>query len=175
MVSSLQGQFMLQVQAQFRNTSNGPITPQLFIIIVSEGSFTIPGLNSATKQLGVISKADVLDAQSRPDLSVDYEDIRESQYGGEGNFLSNLKKFGSKVNDFLKNTKLISTVLGEIPHPSAQKFLPIARKLGYGEEGGVVIDHSQYCDNHGGVGVGGVPVGGIRLGRSDLRKRLKRI
>jgi hypothetical protein len=86
MAPGLQGQFQLQVNAQFRNTSDANINATLFIIIVSEGSFTIPGLNSATRQLGVITKADILNAQSKP--GVDYDDIRESSYGGEGNFLS---------------------------------------------------------------------------------------
>lgn len=172
MAPGLQGQFQLQVNAQFRNTSDAAINATLFIIIVSEGSFTIPGLNSATRQLGVISKADILDAKSKP--GVDYEDIKESQYGGEGNFLSNLKKFGSKLNDFLKKSKIISNVASQIPHPVSQGIASVARNLGYGE--GVVIDPSQYQDYGCGEGVmAGVNVGGRRLSRADLKHRLNRM
>ena len=176
MAPGLQGQFQLQVNAQFRNTSNANINATLFIIIVSEGSFTIPGLNSATRQLGVITKSDILNAQSKP--SVDYDDIRDSAYGGEGNFLSNLKKFGSKVNDFLRKSKIISSVASTIPHPIAQTIGSVARNLGYGDGyrkmGGVVIDPSQYHDYGCGEGVmvGGVPVGGRRMSRADLKHRL---
>ncbi len=164
----LQGQFQLQVNAQFRNTSNADINATLFIVIVSEGSFTIPGLNSATRQLGVITQSDILNAQSKPGVS--YQDVRESLYGGDGNFLSNLKNFGSKLNDFLKKSHIISNVASSIPHPTAQAIGETARMIGYGN-GGVVIDPSQY----GGVNVGGVPVGGARMSHSNLKNRLSRM
>ncbi|HTO16895.1 MAG TPA: hypothetical protein VLZ83_14095 [Edaphocola sp.] len=164
MAPGLQGQFQLQVNAQFKNTSGANVNATLFIIIVSEGSFTIPGLNSATKQLGVITKEDVLNAQTKPGIS--YDEVQESLYGG-GNFLSNLRNFGSKLNNFLKNTKLISNVASSIPHPYAQTVGNVAKSIGYGQ-GGVVIDPSQY----GGVRVGGVPVGGRKLTRAELKQRL---
>ena len=182
MAPGLQGQFQLQVIGRFKNNSNASINATLFIVIVSEGSFTIPGLNSATRQLGVITKADVLNAQSKP--GVDYDEIRESQYGGEGNFLSNLKKFGSKINDFLKKSKIISSVASAIPHPIAQTIGSVAKNIGYGDgyrrmgygngvSAGVVIDPSQYHDYGCGEGVvAGVPVGGRRLSRAELKHRL---
>jgi hypothetical protein len=175
MAPGLQGQFQLQVTAQFRNTSNANITATLFIIIVSEGSFTIPGLNSATRQLGVITKSDILNSKNRP--SVTYDQIRESQYGGEGNFLSNLKDFGAKINEFLKSSKLISTIANSIQHPASQAIGRVAQHLGYGDgygmgdgEGGVVIDPSQYHDYGEGV-----MAGGRHMSRHDLKSRLRRM
>ncbi len=181
MCPGLQGQFQLQVNAQFRNTSNANINATLYIVIVSEGSFTIPGLNSATRQLGVITKNDILNAKSKP--GVTYDQIQESQYGGGGNFLSNLMNFGSKINDFLKNSKIISTVSGLIPHPISQGISAVSRNLGYGNEGGIVIDPSQYhdygCGEDGGVMAAGVmaghPMGGRRLGRNELKHRLNKM
>lgn len=169
MCPGLQGQFQLQVNAQFRNTSNANINATLYIIIVSEGSFTIPGLNSATRQLGVITKSDILNAKTKP--GVTYDQIQESLYGGEGNFLSNLKNFGSKINDFLKDSKIISNVASVLPLPFAPAIGNVARNLGYGE-GGIVIDPSQYHD----YGCGeGVIVGGKKLTRKDLKNRLKKM
>lgn len=155
MAPGLQGQFQLQVNAQFKNTSSANIDATLFIVIVSEGSFTIPGLNSAVRQLGVISKSDVLNAQTKP--GVDYEDVIES--GSGGNFLSNLKKYGSKINDFLRKTKAVSTIASAIPHPIAQNIGNVAKNMGYG-----VIDPSRYH---------GSSCGGRLLTRSELRDRLK--
>jgi hypothetical protein len=180
MCPGLQGQFQLQINAQFRNTSNAPITATLFTVIVSEGSFTIPGLNSATRQLGVITKSDILNAMSKPGVS--YDQIRESQYGGGGNFLSNLKDFGSKILGFLQGSKLISNVASAIPHPIAQTVGAVARNLGLGDgyrhrRGGIVIDPSQYHD-YLGSGEGDYedePVGGRKLTRKDLKNRLKRM
>jgi hypothetical protein len=175
MAPGLQGQFQLQVNAQFRNTSNANINATLYIIIVSEGSMCIPSLNSCTRQLGVITKNDILQAHSKPGIS--YDEVRESQYGG-GNFLSNLKDFGSNLLGFLKGSKLISSVASAIPHPIAQTIGSVARNLGYGQ-GGVVIDPSQYHDYMGsgeGVMAGeGVAVGGRRLTRTDLKHRLSRM
>jgi hypothetical protein len=169
MCPGMQGQFQLQITAQFNNVSNLNINATLYVIIVSEGSFTIPGLNSATRQLGIVTKADVLNAKSKP--GINYDQIRESQYGGEGNFFNNLLKFGSKINDFLKSSKIISTVSSLIPHPISQGISHISRNLGYGneggDEGGVVIDDSQYHD----YGCG-VSVGGKKLTRKDLKNRL---
>lgn len=130
---------------------------------------TIPSLNSCTRQLGVITKNDILNAQSKP--GVNYDDIRESLYGG-GNFFSNLRDFGAKVLDFLKGSKIISTVATAIPHPAAQVVGSVARNLGLGKQGGIVIEPSQYHDHGCGEGV---MVGGRNLDRSDLRSRLRNL
>lgn len=173
MCPGLQGQFQLQINAQFRNTSNAPINATLFIIIVSEGSMTIPGLNSCTRQLGVITKNDILNAKAKPGIG--YDQVKDSQYGGEGNFLGNLKQFGSNLLNFLKTGRLISTVASAIPHPIAQVVGNVARNLGLGEgEGGVVYEPSQYHDYGCGEGEG-VSVGGRKMTRAELKSRLRRM
>lgn len=168
MCPGLQGQFQLQINAQFRNTSNASINATLFIIIVSEGSMTIPGLNSCTRQLGVITKSDILNAKAKPGIT--YDQVRDSLYGS-GDFLSNLKNFGSKISDFLKSSKLISTVANVLPIPGAPIVGTLARNLGYGNQGrgGIVLDPSQYHD----YGCGeGVMAGGREIPRSSLKNRL---
>ena len=167
MSPGIQGQFQLQVTASFKNTSNAPINATLYIIIISEGSFTIPHLNGAVKQLGVITQNDVLDAHSKPGVS--YDLIRDSEYGGGGgNFLGNLKDFGSKILNFLQGSKLISNVASAIPNPIAQTIGSVARNMGYGEgQGGIVIDGSQYGQ--------GVMSGGRQMSHKELRNRLNRM
>lgn len=150
MCPGLQGQFQLQINAQFINTGNNPINATLYIIIVSEGSFTIPGLNSATRQLGVITKNDILNAKEKPGVS--YDQVRESLYGGEGNFFSNLRDFGSKVLDFLRGSKIISTVASAIPHPIAQTIGTVARNIGLGD--GRHMAHHEYMGHGDHMGYG---------------------
>lgn len=139
---------------------------------------TIPGLNSCTRQLGVITKKDILNAKARPGIG--YDQVKDSQYGGEGNFFGNLKKFGEDLLGVLKTGRIISTVASAIPHPIAQVVGSVARNLGLGDgEGGVVIEPSQYhdygCGEGDGVSVGGVPVGGRKMTRAELKSRLRRM
>lgn len=129
------GQYMLQVNVTCTNVSKNPITPTLYVVVVSEGSFTIEGLGKASTNIGVITSQDILDAQANP--FVDYKDVEEVN---GGNFLSGLKDFGRRilsiakpVNEFLKDTHLISNVLGKIPYPIAQNIASAARSVGYGE------------------------------------------
>jgi hypothetical protein len=163
----LQGQYNLQMTVNFKDFSGSAIDATMYIIIVSEGSMTIPALNSCTRQLGVITQNDILDAQRQPGVS--YDDIRETPYNG-GNFLSNLKNFGQKLNKFLKDSHIISIVASNIPLPIAQYIGTVAHNLGYGQ-GGVVIDPSQYHNYYG----EGEASGGKRLTKNELRKRLKNI
>lgn len=155
----LAGQYQIQVQAQLANMNAGgqwdALAMTLYLVFVNEGVFTITGTASAQHQLGVLSKMDILDAQSQPGLN--YRTIQS--YNG-GDFWNTLANFGSKVNDFLKETKLISKVGSLIPHPVAQGISKGAEAFGYG---------------HGGVAIGGVAIGGRRSGKkSPRRSRLLR-
>ena len=149
----LQGQYQIQVNATFQNMDatgaldSVPMT--FYLIFVMEGTFTITGLGSAVHQLGVISKKDVIDAQTQPGVS--YRDI---QSVNGGNFLTG---FRDKIDSFLRNSKAISTLAPLIPGagPYVSK---IASNLGYG---------------YGGCESGGVAVGGKRLTKAQLRKTLK--
>lgn len=147
----LNGQFQLQVTAyaQNKNSSglwdNLPLT--MYIVCVSMGTFTVTNLGSAQQQEGVLSATDIIDATEMPSIAFD----RGERFGG-GDFLSSLGSFASKVNDFLKESKLISTVAGIVPHPISTIAGTVAKNLGYAEES--------------------VMNGGARMTKSMLRTRL---
>ncbi len=52
-----------------------------------------------------------------------------------GDVWDGIKSVASPVNDFLKKTKIISTVGGLIPHAGVQTGAKIAGQLGYGRQG----------------------------------------
>lgn len=148
----LNGQYQLQVTAyaQNKNSSgawdNLPLT--MYIVCVSMGTFTVTNLGAAQQQEGVLSATDIITATEMPAVTYD----RSERFGG-GDFLSSLHSFGSKLNDFLRESKLISTVSGAIPHPIATAVGTVAKSLGYGENMGG-------CDGSG------------RMTKSALRTRL---
>jgi hypothetical protein len=110
----------------------------LYLVVVTEGVFTIPSLGSAQHQESVISVADILNASSQPGIN-----YRQIQRLNGGDFLSSLRDFGSKINDFLKKSKIISSVgktLGSVGVPIAGPVGEFAERLGYGcDSGGVAI------------------------------------
>lgn len=149
------GNYLLQMNVTCQNISNRNITPTLYVLVVSEGVFTITQENNALINVGVITSNDILNSEVSPKVS--YLDVVD-EYGG--NFFSNLKHFGEKVNDFLKDTKLISKTLKNIPNPYTNITGEIADKFGYGRcskcfgqckcggvragiRGGRQIDHAQ--------------------------------
>ena len=143
---------MLQVQVSGRNVANRAITPTLYIIVVSEGSFTVEGLGKCSTNIGVISSQDILDAKSLP--YVNYADV-ESVNGG--NFFSGLKNFGSDVLKYLKDEKAISKglkTIGTVPNPYAQaasQAAPFVEALGYGNvpSGGKGLKRKQMKNKYG--------------------------
>jgi hypothetical protein len=149
------GQYMLQINGLSTNVSNRAITPTMYIVVVSEGTFTVEGIGKASTNIGVISSQDILDAMSSP--WVDYNDV---QCVNGGNFLSGLKSFGNKLWKFAKETKAISKGLRAVPNPYAQMGATAAESLGLG-----------YMD--GGVAIGGRrKKGGMILDRGALKNRL---
>lgn len=158
-------QSTLQISVKARNCSGNLINASLYIVVVNEGTFTIPFAGQATTQIGVLTSEDILNAQKQP-FYVNYYDLTEA-HGGD--FWSGLKEFGNKINDFLKDTQIISrlansslgmmadtalsTALG-VPLPVASTIGKVAEYYGYGQEGGVLL-------------------GGKALKRKDLVKRLK--
>lgn len=163
------GNYNLQIRCNVENidpTGNHDNLPvSLYVLVISEGTFTVVQSGSAVTQLSVISSQDVLNARSSP--FVDYTDVEDVN---GGNFFSGLKKFGKgaldaaqKTNRFLRDTKAISKVSGvlsDIPGPVGSVAGPVhavSSMLGYG------------YDN------GGVLLGGQRASRSDMRKRLRNL
>lgn len=177
------GQYTLQIQGNATNKSARSINPTTYIVIVSEGTFTIEGLGKSSTNIGVISSQDILDASMSPFVS--YNDV---QCVNGGNFLSGLKDFGNKIWSGIKEygPKILSGI--QKYGPTVLKGVEtVAPLLGLGEEhcrhckgrgktsrGGCAICHGSGV-LIGGVAVGGVPVGGRNLSRSDLRNRMMAI
>ncbi len=149
------GQYMLQINGLATNVSNRTITPTLYIIIVSEGTFTIEGIGKASTNIGVITSQDILDCQASP--WVDYNDV---QCVNGGNFFSGLKSFGNNLWKHVKDNKLISKSLGRIQNPYTQAASFAADALGLGMDGGVR------------AGVRAGKKGGIMMDKKSLKHRL---
>jgi hypothetical protein len=149
------GQYMLQINMNAKNISSNSITPTFYIVVVSEGTFTIQGLGKASTNIGVITSQDILNARANP--FVNYNDVEEVN-GGEGNFLSGLKQFGTELLDKVKGAiPFVKDVVGV-----AKEVAPL---LGFGED-----------DMMDGEGEGeGVSFGGRRMHRSQLHHRIKRM
>lgn len=172
------GTYQLQVNATVTNINTlEAIVPTLYLIIISEGVFTVLD-NRSVSQIGVVSKLDVIESRMSP--YVDYN-VLYNIHGG--NFFSSIKSFGEKVlsglkrvHDFAKQHKLLSRGLSAvslIPQaaavagPAAQ----IARAVGYGD-GGVLVDPSQWADYGPMQGSGRYKRGGKKMSRADLRKHI---
>lgn len=164
-----QGTYNLQITANIKNVNysgewdNVPIT--LYVIVVSEGTFTITNAGSALTQTSVLSTRDVLDSQQNQ--MYNYLDIQEVN---GGNFMSGLKDVASKAysgirkgNQYLRDNKIISraaNVASYIPGTVgdvARDVGAVANKLGYGmRQGGVVL-------------------GGKAMSKNQLQNRLRNI
>jgi hypothetical protein len=135
------GSFQLNCTVRLRNQNNSlkwdavPMT--LYMVIIQEGSMTIASAGQCQHQIGIISKQDVLSV--RGSTGVSYRDAREG-----GDLWSSVKDIASNVNDFLKKTKIISTVGKAIPLPYASTIGNVADVLGYGMvRGGALVDREQ--------------------------------
>lgn len=134
------------------------LIPELYVVPVYEGSFTITGLGSAMTQNAVISYADIRDAQQSPVYN--YKDIQEVN---GGNFMSGIKSLVPKLknlNQFMKDNKVVSRAADVVSYVPgmigdvAKDVSNIANKYGYGYDGGVVL-------------------GGAKMTKSQLKNRLK--
>ncbi len=163
------GTFQLQVNVTIKNINpSQAITPTLYMVVVSEGIFTIEE-NRSIAQIGIMSKEDVLNAQQMK--QVDYNMIWRIQ---GGSFLSSLKSFGENLlsplksaHDFVKKHKLISRGLRGFPNPLLQIASPVAALAGYGEGGVLYEDEGDYCE-----GAGKRRKGGKVMKRSALKRRM---
>lgn len=163
-----QGSYNLQVNVSYKNINNSGLwngaappnefVPELYVVPVYEGTFTITGLGSAMTQTAVISFADVQEAQQNP--MYNYKDVQEVN---GGNFMSGIRNLVPRLksaNKFLKDNKVISRaadaasyipgVVGDV----ARDVSSVASKYGYGLEGGVVL-------------------GGAKMTKKQLQNRLK--
>lgn len=172
-----------QVQAQIRNVNQAnAIKPDLYVICVYDGYLDIFD-NSATAIIGAVTGSDILTTPITYDIS--YHEMQKI-YGGD--FFSKVRDTGSKIikslgkaNDYLRDKKLISNVLGAIPSPYTQSASEVARSLGYGYGGvleGGCMDCNGSCSNNqqggGDGGYMGAGDGGAIMPRHKLMHRLRR-
>lgn len=117
----LLGTYQLQMEVDVTNCNTiNSVTPTLYIITISEGTFTIEN-NRSISQIGVISKMDILNAKQNESPFVDYDEVHETYTGGaHGNFFTGLKNMGSKVWRFVKPTLAKLYRIGKKIAPYAQ-------------------------------------------------------
>ncbi len=119
------GQYMLQIRVNAQNISPYSIQPTLYIVVVSEGTFTIEGLGKCSTNIGVISSQDILDSQNAQHIN--YKDVEDIN---GGNFLSGLLDFGknvfNKVKGFDQGLKTIRQgIMGAIPGVARSFGIPV--------------------------------------------------
>lgn len=142
------GNYQLQITATFENVNQvSAITPAMYVIVVSEGSFTVMN-NSALSQIGVISQKDVLESDKAP-----YVSYNELKYAYGGDFLSSLKALGKKIAPW---------IMKAVPYLK-EGVGTVCDIAGYEKKGGAIV---------GGAPVGGAPVGGAKLSRNALLEKL---
>jgi hypothetical protein len=130
------GTYQLQMDVTLTNVNEtSTFTPTLYVIIVSEGTFTIRN-NNCISQIGVISRREILASTQNQSMYADYNDIVDA-YGGD--FWSGLKHFGEKIFHGIKTAykKIAPAVKKAAPYVKkginvAKKIMPL---LGLGESG----------------------------------------
>lgn len=193
------GTYQLQMEVNVTNVNqSNNITPCLYIVVVSEGTFTIEN-NRSISMIGVVSKQDVLNAKTMDCLCVNYE-MTQDVNGGD--FMSGLKKFGSDVWHGIKSAMGTAYKYGKKAWPYIRTGLDIARTVapflaaggehqqqgssyaGYVGEGcndcgeQDNYGHQNYGQGGARVGLGGARVGGNYAGgkmldRNSLKDRLR--
>lgn len=173
----------MEVDVKNCNTLN-LVTPTLYIITVSAGTFTIEN-NRSISQIGVISKMDILNAKQNESPFVDYDQVHDTYTGGaHGNFLSGIKNMGSEVWKFIKPALAKVYRIGKKIAPYAQSAYGVAKSiapivgpllLGLGKKG-------KKSHRRGGAYVGGgslaegteMVTGGRDVSHQTLKDRLQR-
>lgn len=156
------GAFNLSMTVTVKNVNQSSpiIAPQLYIITSTHQKLVIHEGGQIETILGVSGE----EGEYMP------YDVAMEHYGGSfrdflgkvGNFFT---KVGKPVVDFLRNTKLISTVgkaLSGVPiiGPAASTIGTVAERVGFGEDGGMEV--------------GGMPVGGRVMSRAELLRRARK-
>lgn len=152
----LDGTYQLQIDVTFKNVNQTEvIEADMYVIVVSEGVFTIQD-NRSISQIGVISRQDILDSQTAP--QVDYYDVRNAS-GLGGDFYGDIKRFAQRFAKGFKEyaPKAMKFVKDDVL-PIAKEVIKLLPMLGLGEGG-----------------EGGVVVGGELMNRRQLRNRVKQL
>jgi hypothetical protein len=160
------GTYQLQLNVKGRNTSPQSVGLTLYIVVISEGIFTILG-NTAVAQVGVVTKSQILSSGNAPRASYH---SRRSLYGGD--FFSTLKNFGTNAwNNVIKpmGQQMIKQgipIVGDIARNHlglpGRDVLPLPFGLGGDDGGADMSDEDDYGS------------GGQLMSRQELAKRAKR-
>ncbi len=142
-----------QVTVDFVNINQTRnLIPDLYVLAVYDGFLDIYN-NSAQAIIGAVTNSDILSTPVSYDIS--YHELQKI-YGGD--FFSKVRDTGSKLiknlgkaNDFLREHKLVSNVLGAIPSPYTQSASKLAESFGYGN-GGVLRGGCNDCGGTCGEG-----------------------
>lgn len=157
------GTFQLQLNASFTNVSSDPsnIFYTLYIVVVSEGTFTIME-NRSVAQIGVMSKEDVLHARSMP--FVDY-DMVQKYYGGDffgsiGDFLNRVYSGVKSVASDVASGAERAIDIASKAAPVVKELAPLLPMLGHGHSGGNVVGGRRRLRR-----------GGAMMSRKELKER----
>ena len=121
------GTYQLQIDVSVKNVNQtDTITPSLYILVISEGSFSILN-NTALPQIGIISKKDVVDSKRAPKM--DYNMMRDG-YGGSfwSGFHDLARKFHHAVKQGVKYGKK-GYEFGKKMTPHVKKAIELGRDV----------------------------------------------
>jgi len=119
------GQYSFQITANFQNISSSSITFTTYTTTVNDCILSTTD-QQFNQNNGLFTSDQVAMATELPMLPVSHSSI----VGGD--FLGSIGNILGKVNKFLGDTKLISTIASAIPHPIAQGIATGAKAFGYG-------------------------------------------
>lgn len=122
------GNFNFQVTLTCTNISNASVTPNINVVLGYDTLFTTSNASVSNLDQGYIKESDVLQANQLPASPASF--IESDIYGG--GFWDDVKSFASKAHSFVKDNKLISKGLANIPHPNGQLASQFASSIGYG-------------------------------------------
>lgn len=184
-------QLQMSVTCVNKNQTNA-ITPTLYIVTVSEGTFTIEN-NRSISMIGVVSRMDVLNAKKMDCMCVNYE-MTQDVNGGD--FLSGLKKAGADLWSGIKSGLGTAYKYGKKAWPYIRTGLDIARTIGpFIGAGNEQQEQSNEAGNYAGAyagcndcedqgepqyqsepqyqGASRIGLGGARVGGGKMMDRMK--
>jgi len=176
------GTFQLQITIQYTNPisssyDSSVVNPSSYfpsgtkswtpwVVVVSEGTLTIHN-QRLTRNMGVLSRSDVVAVSAMPDVHVVPYEETDTLYGGS--FLSGLKSLAGRVFNGLKDSGLLSqgrkALVGMLPVSGIAKdaINNVADSVGLGATGGLLtgmIDADE--------------IGGGRKKKAPAKKRVMR-
>lgn len=135
----------------------------LYVVTITSGTFTVTSEGNAQSHTGIITKQDVLNATRIPGLTASALSGGRGGRKRGGDWYHSLADFALKLNDFLRESKLLSKgskALGLAGVPYASEIGTALDVVGYGNNGGGVIQNNR-------VGRGS-PSGGRAISRNQF-------